>query len=357
MLAIWFAPTIFLANQFHWMHNDLHLSLKRIYSLGWGKPSGLFLVGTVPDQQPGTYLQSSTLEVFGSIVLANTPQLYLTLLYYFWNSHLTVMLAAREYSAFAAKDDHAKDGSTRVEEEDEDETQQAGEGRQAGYAQVPSNREDARRLSASEEVVEECTERPSSKRGLRVTDPAKEEDGKQQSTYFLTIPFKYYLINASIQSVLHFLVSQAFFFARVNVLDHWEEISKYSISQCGYSVLGLISLVVVAFFTHGIHLWISRQKFDNRMPLAATCSGALSAACHPQNVHERHHMKEVHWGIEEVRLDEARTVAVGIRNRSSPSVVEDRQRPVDSDETKTEPPRCTFTSRGATYPTVGQSYG
>ena len=314
-------------------------------------------MGTVPDQQPGTYLQPSTLEVFGSIVLSNTPQLYLTLLYYFWNSHLTVMLVAREYSAFAAKDDDVKDGSTRVEEdEDEDEIHQAGEELQAGYAQIPSNQEDAPRLSAPEEVVEECTERPSSKRGLRVTDPVKEEDVKQKSTRYFTIPSKYYLVNTSIQFVLHFLVSQAFFFARINVLDHWEEISKYSISQCGYSVLGLISLVVVAVSTHGIHFWISRQKFDNRMPLAATCSGALSAACHPQNVHERHHIKEVHWGIEEVRLDEASIVAVGIRNRISPSVVENRQRPVGLEEEKTETPRCTFTSWGATYPTVGQSY-
>lgn len=319
--------------------------MRKVWSLGWGKPSGLFLVGKVPEQQLEGDSEPSTWKVLGSVILANLPQLYLTFVYYFWNSHLKVMLAAREYSAFAVKDDHAKNGPLIVEREDEEESQQASAELQPEYLQVALSEEDAEVVAETKEPVEQCLELRGSKRGLRVTFPSKAEGQKQRSTRFVTMPLGYWLVNTSVQVALHVCLSQAFFFTRVDVLDHWEEPTKDSISQVGYSVLGLISLVAVALFTFAINIYISLRKFDNRMPLAATCSGALSAACHPQNVHERHHEREVHWGVEEVRVDNDNVAAEGIRTR--PLSLS------DLDEMRTNPPRCTFTSWEATYAIKG----
>lgn len=39
---------------------------------------------------------------------------------------------------------------------------------------------------------------------------------------------------------------------------------------------------------------IGMLRFANRIPLAATCSGAFSAACHALDASFGHHTKEVH---------------------------------------------------------------
>lgn len=69
------------------------------------------------------------------------------------------------------------------------------------------------------------------------------------------------------------------------------------------------------------------------MPLAATCSGALNAACHPANSSLWHHEQEVHWGVE-----------LGDNVADS------------TEGTKKDVDRCTFTSLAATYPTDGRLY-
>lgn len=70
------------------------------------------------------------------------------------------------------------------------------------------------------------------------------------------------------------------------------------------------------------------------MPLAARCSGALSAACHPRDAGLRHHEKKVHWGVEVVE----REGLIAVEN--------------DGDSFE----HCTFTSGRAYEPVEGRVY-
>jgi hypothetical protein len=265
------------------LDNNLRLNTAAIKLLGLGNPSGLFLLDGQDPNNPDDY-QQTTGDILRHVVLANLPQLGLTVAYYFWNSHLTVMLAAVEYNKYAA----------------------------------PTNGSRASKDSKA-------------KHGLRVSHPVK--GTKQSATHFLTVPFKYWIWNYVLQTALHWLASQAIFFARVDVLDHWLEVTKYSISQVGYSVLGMILVIAIASVAWFLTFWVSIRKLDNRMPLAATCSGALSAACHPKDPTLRHHEREVYWGVESID-------GYADAQASSCEVTM----------------ICTFTSLDATYPEAGQFY-
>ncbi|KAF2659113.1 hypothetical protein K491DRAFT_591661 [Lophiostoma macrostomum CBS 122681] len=231
-----------------------------------GSPSGLFLFGV---WSGGDELTPT--KVLRNVALANTPQLAISVAFFFWNSHLTTMLAAHEYDQYT-------------------------------------------------------------KRGLRVTRP--QEGSKQRGTRFLSIPFRYWAPNTAIWVLLHYFASQAIFFARVDVLDHWLEPTQWSISQVGYSVLGLVCFVVLALAAFAFGIAIGLRRLANRMPLAATCSGALSAACHPKDLSVRHHEREVHWGVEVVNGEEIMHEDKGGRMVA----------------------HCTFTSGDAFYPEVDRLY-
>jgi hypothetical protein len=276
-------PGAFLLSKLSWMTHDLRLNAAAINFLGMGNPSGLFLLGGQDPNNPDDY-QQTTADILRHVILANLPQLGLTIAYYFWNSHLTVMLAAVEYNKYATSADDSNSSNN-----------------------------------------------PQKSRGLRVSHPVK--NTKQRATHFLTIPFKYWIWNYVLQTALHWLASQAIFFARVDVLDHWLEITKYSITQVGYSVLGMILVFAISLFAWLLMLYVSARRLDNRMPLAATCSGALSAACHPTDSSLRHHEKEVHWGVE---VSES---TAGAQAQEGDATL-----------------ACTFTSLNAEYPATGQFY-
>ncbi|KAF2735373.1 hypothetical protein EJ04DRAFT_435103, partial [Polyplosphaeria fusca] len=235
----------------------------------------------------GTTVETMTQwDTLQNIMLANFPQLALSLAFFVWNSHLSVMIAGRDYDGYAAASEGGGEGETG-----------------------------------------ECGPRF----GLRVTDP---KDGtEQRADYLLTIPFKYWAPVNIVWTTMHWFASQAIFFARVDILSHWLLVTEFSISQVGYSVLGMIGFFSVSLLALIIGVVISCQNLDNKMPLAATCSGALSAACHPQDPSLKHQDKKVHWGVEVTAGGEMMTGgnANGLR-------------------------RCTFTSLDAYYPCSGQFY-
>lgn len=257
----------------------LGITRSAIYDLGIGRPSGLFLFGSgsVDDLFP-------SISLLGKVALANSPQLVLSIAYYLWNNHLGAMYAAYEYDKYATPAPHANGSSGS-----------------------------------------------SNKQGLRVTYPKKHTE--QRPTRFLTVPLKHGITNIVLWILLHYLASQAIFFARVDLLDHWQEVTNQSISRVGYSVLGLICFLICAILALIYAICLSVRRFSNRMPLAATCSAAISAACHPKDPWMRHHEKRVHWGVE---VDNGQDADEGVSG--------------------TETMRCTFTSGEARYPEVGKLY-
>ncbi|KAJ5082252.1 hypothetical protein N7532_011295 [Penicillium argentinense] len=161
------------------------------------------------------------LSTLASVVVANTPQLALTISYYCYNNVLTGMLAAAEYSSY-------------------------------GQSSKP----------------------------LRVTWPVN--GSKQKSTYWLSIPYQYAIPILIIFSILHWLVSQSIFYTILTPYNT-EGQPDYSnqVTALQYSPLPLFVAVLVGGLMVLILVGLSLRKFKSNIPLAGSCSAAISASCHP----------------------------------------------------------------------------
>ncbi|KAH6644215.1 hypothetical protein C7974DRAFT_371355 [Boeremia exigua] len=101
-----------------------------------------------------------------------------------------------------------------------------------------------------------------SREGLRVTMP----QGEQRSTYFLQLPLKRALPLMTTSGLLHWLMSQSFFVVRANL----EDVSSRLVGA---------------------------RRMQQKMPLAASCSLVISAACHAPSDEHDPHLKKVRWGV------------------------------------------------------------
>lgn len=162
-LVLWIVPLIFLSAQSKHFKDDLRINFEVLRQLGLGKPNGRFLFQSWTHNS-----QQSDAAIVNNIILSNIPQLVVSLGYFFYNNHFTCMAAAVDYARFA---------------------------------NIGSDK----------------------KMGLRVLNPKPETD--QRSTYFLSLPLKYWLLLSTISTLLNWLASQAVFFARVITLDHWMEVT------------------------------------------------------------------------------------------------------------------------------------
>lgn len=178
------------------------------------------------------------------------------------------------------------------------------------------------RLATSMVVAHEWDQLAVSRKGLRVTQPV----GEQKSTYFLSLPYRWALPLAVMSGMLHWLLSQALFLARIEIRD-MNGVLKPSESKCicGYSPISVLVfsltwiglLIVIVFFT--------LRQIDQHIPPAATCSLAISAACHPPPNDIEPHLRPVQWGA--------------VRNMFGGGIA-----------------HCTFTSEPVTCPKEGQLY-
>lgn len=129
---------------------------------------------------------------------------------------------------------------------------------------------------------------------LRVTSPK----GAQRSTYWLKLPYTYSLPLLILSSLLSWLASQSLFPIRIGMLDLNRDILKERIlSSCGYSPEAIIlTMVVGSMIVLGTFATAGR-RYQPGMPLASTCSAAISAACHrpPDDVDAA--VLPVQWGV------------------------------------------------------------
>lgn len=153
-----------------------------------------------------------------TVVVANSPQIFLSFLVVMYNGLFTCMLLADEYLDYAYE-----------------------------------------------------------RKALRVTEPT----GLQRSTYRLQLPYRYGIVLQLGSGVLHWLVSQTLFLARVSSFDKDLQMdSSGSFATIGYSDLGLISVLCLGFILGLVVHILGFRRFKPGMPLAGTCSAAISAACH-----------------------------------------------------------------------------
>ena len=147
-------------------------------------------------------------------------------------------------------------------------------------------------------VAREWSQYSSHRKALRVSVPT----GMQRSTFFLSIPYKYGVPLMAVSTLLQWLVSQAMFLVRTTGHDHdgfthpaWDE------SKVGFSHMGVVLAFVLFVFLVVVFLVLGLLKKypagEQAMPLASTCSAAISAACHRPKEDEDAHLLPVQWGV------------------------------------------------------------
>ena len=116
------------------------------------------------------------------------------------------------------------------------------------------------------------------RKSLRVSDPV----GDQRSTYRLQIPYKYGIPLTVLSGLLHWLVSQSLFLARVASYDsNGEEDIREMISSMGYSCIAIITVIILGSIVIALGILNGFRRYRPGMPLVGSCSAAISAACHP----------------------------------------------------------------------------
>jgi hypothetical protein len=150
-------------------------------------------------------------------VLVNVPQAFLSFTYLLYNSMLTCMHLAQEYSGYAVE-----------------------------------------------------------RKALRVSTP----NGEQRSTYWLQLPYTYSIPLIATSATLHWLVSQSIFYVRIQAYLHGKEYNADSTSAVGFSPRALVTLAVLAFMVLTLGIILGFRRLENGIPMAASCSLALAAAAH-----------------------------------------------------------------------------
>lgn len=181
-----------------------------ISNLGFGVPGRSNLLQS--------FGASYNMSLAGAAILANLPQLALSLVYFMYNGLLTAMLTMAEWLSFARK-------------------------RQA----------------------------------LRVSRPR----GSQRSTLYLQLPFHYAIPLLLTSGILHWLLSQSLFLVRIQIAGLSEyrlPDNNRLVSAVGWSPLALMPAIALLFVMM-LALWLlGLRRFNGDMPLAPPCSVAIAAA-------------------------------------------------------------------------------
>lgn len=239
--------------------------------------------------------QSLNDNIVANILVANSPQLLLSFLYFAYNSLWTCMLLSHEWFKYAQ-----------------------------------------------------------SAKGLRVTSSR----GKQRSTYRLQLPYRYGIPLMIMSGLLHWLVSQSIFLILLHAYN-WkdEEDTQNLYITCGYSPIAILTSILVGSLTLIVGLLNGFRRYPaTSMPLAASCSAALSAACHPPRSDHNAHLKAVKWGVCSCESEEVEEHAEDAENRDAwDGGLEAQSRPEER-HLVAEIGHCSFTSMPVESPIEGQHY-
>lgn len=128
--------------------------------------------------------RTSNQRHLSNVLLANLPQLIVSLLYFNYNGVFTCMLMCEEWASFTLRD-----------------------------------------------------------RPLRVSNP---RGPHQRSTYFLQLPYRYALPLMLAMATLYWLISQSLFAVQIAVVDNNSTIiPERQMATCGYSAVALIFVIAV----------------------------------------------------------------------------------------------------------------
>ncbi|KAJ5116229.1 hypothetical protein N7456_000577 [Penicillium angulare] len=179
-----------------------------------------------------------SISVLTGFLLANLPQMLVSYIYLALNNLLTCMLAMAEWCSYATKSG-------------------------------------------------------SPVKGLRVSSP--QPSTAQRSTYFLSLPYRWAVPTTAIVALLHWLVSQMFFFARVDVYGITTEPpgESFPVERVYISYIAVVVVICLGYFMLFILMSISVwRRYPDNMPLSGCCSASIAASCHPSRVYDDHDDQE-----------------------------------------------------------------
>ncbi|KAG4267336.1 hypothetical protein FPRO04_04948 [Fusarium proliferatum] len=158
-------------------------------------------------------------SLFWNVLVSNLPQLVFSLLYFQYNGLFTCMAVAKEWSDFGRK-----------------------------------------------------------RNPLRVSSNPR---GQQRSRYFLQLPYRFSIPLLLVSILMHWMLSQSIFIVAVETRDimrpdYWD----WSLLTCGYSPIAIIFVIVTSIFMAAAMMITACRRLPTAMPVAASCSLAISAACH-----------------------------------------------------------------------------
>lgn len=206
-----------------------------IYEAGVGSMAYVWAEGIGSFSAENTIEPSAGSPLLSNVLLANTPQLVVSMAYICYNNVFTCMLLGREISAFAIK-----------------------------------------------------------RKPLRTTAPR----GHQHSTYWLQLPFRFSAPMMISMALLHWLISRSIFLLEVGVYGINGQLDPFrTVNACGYAgqpvILALIlGLVMIAFL-----VGFGWRKLTPGIPAMGNCSIAISAACHANPQEKRLEVLPLQYGV------------------------------------------------------------
>jgi hypothetical protein len=214
-----------------------YLLFMAIWNGDYGVPNRLVTLGfgsLSPDAMIYIGPQQGSKGLLTCVLLANSPQVVLSLAYLLYNGLYTCMHLAHEYGGYAAD-----------------------------------------------------------RKSLRVTNPK----GTQRSTYWLQLPYTYGVPLILASAVLHWLISQSIFLARVSSWEDGVEDSLGVYSEVGYSPAPILCVVVLGTCMLLVAVGLAFRKLPGSMPFAGSCSMAFAAAAHRPKSDVDAAVLPVKWGV------------------------------------------------------------
>jgi hypothetical protein len=194
-------------------------------------------------------INSDTLpgDITSLALIANLPQVILSVVYFSYNSLFTTMLMGYEWTSYAQK-----------------------------------------------------------RKGLRVSHRPV---GSQRSTYFLQLPYRFSIPLVVMSGTLHWLVSQSIFLVVIDV--EGGQTADYSRTKtCGYSPIAMLVGIIVGTLMMITIIGFGFIPYKRGIPFVGSSSMAISAACHPKRAEKYGDTpmseQKLQWGIVETREDDVR---------------------------------------------------
>ena len=220
------------------------LDAATIMRLGFGAVDARTVINGENDEFPT--------DVVSLALIANSPQVILSLIYFSYNATFTAMLMGFEWMT---------------------------------YARTP--------------------------KGLRVS---RRPVGDQRSTYFLQLPYRFGVPLVILSGALHWLVSQSIFLVAIDLYDEYGNLDRSSSTYynpewktCGFSPVAMIAVVTIGCLMVVAIIGFGYMPYKRGMPLAGNSSRAISAACHPGQESESEGSviseQKLQWGVVSTSVD------------------------------------------------------